>query len=714
MQPQHVLAPPKVQPWRDDGRCGPSLDAPDGTQPARCNPWDAMKRTCCSATGECIHDDSCINGTEYRIRRVWRADGRCGVDVRDSDGRMSAKCHPLHPKNLTCCSEEGWCGAWPSYAHCRCKDCVNHHAACMCTTTHAPCQDPASGRCYPRTQSGDIPDEPEPQARVRDRRPEQDPRKAMRDALVEERFAGIAGRLPAKSVGAPVVSQRPVVDGMRCAVDLVDCTAHNQLATVPSRSVPVVDAGERGASNATVASTAPSLTAPNRSAGAVAEEPPPPPPPTVPLPSAPPPPLPIRLAGGQRPREGRVELLFNGTWGSVCGKGWGWTAAHVACRSLGFGGVESLSDSAEYGRGLGPVLLSHVDCEGTEKGLEHCRYFGLGESTVPRACLQHLFDAGVQCSRQALPTPKRVPLVEHEPTHLLNPAVKISVAQDGTASQRDCSDAAHTAAPHDLPSALDALEGVLADLEQRRRVVEEPQLARLSRLRLRLRRLAGKSDEPEPTRPCDCAQRDKNQSRAESQAPSSTEAEEAARAALADALADDSDDVEAASAGESDIPLGLAARLPADMLNELRRMPRQEDRRPLQEARAEFEERVRQENFDPLANDPVEQELRRRREQYDAPHSRPPPLAERKPHERLRKPPIQALTNRKPPDWKTAYEARYEYTMEQIRLGLAPEGIMRTLGPGPWDNEPGFGPDPNERNVVLDHELDEDIVFDDY
>ena len=141
-------------------------------------------------------------------------------------------------------------------------------------------------------------------------------------------------------------------------------------------------------------------------------------------------------------------------------------------------------------------------------------------------------------------------------------------------------------------------------------------------------------------------------------------------------------------------------------------MPRKEDSRPLHEARAEFEARQREENFDPLENDPVEQVLRLKREQYVAPGLKPAPLVEPKPHEKLRKPPIQNLANRKPPPWQEAYQARYEHTMEQIRLGLAPEGIMRTLGPGPWDHDPSFWRDPHEREVLLEHELDEDIVFD--
>ena len=51
--------------------------------------------------------------------------------------------------------------------------------------------------------------------------------------------------------------------------------------------------------------------------------------------------------------------------------------------------------------------------------------------------------------------------------------------------------------------------------------------------------------------------------------------------------------------------------------------------------------------------------------------------------------------------------------MEQIRLGLAPEGIERTLGPGPWDHDPSFWRDPaHENDVVLEHELEDDIIFD--
>ena len=153
----------------------------------------------------------------------------------------------------------------------------------------------------------------------------------------------------------------------------------------------------------------------------------------------------------------------------------------------------------------------------------------------------------------------------------------------------------------------------------------------------------------------------------------------------------------------------------SEMLEELRKMPPKVDERPLHQQKAEFEELQALENFDPLANDPVEQAIKLKNEQYRPPGLDPPKLTNRNErYERLTKPPIQNLANRKPPDWEDARKQRIEHTKEQIRLGLAPPEMMRQFEPGPWDNDPSFwsGRQMGEREVVLEHELAEDIIFD--
>ena len=44
----------------------------------------------------------------------------------------------------------------------------------------------------------------------------------------------------------------------------------------------------------------------------------------------------VRLSGGPAQYEGRVEICFNGVWGTVCDFNWRTDDATVVCRQLGF------------------------------------------------------------------------------------------------------------------------------------------------------------------------------------------------------------------------------------------------------------------------------------------------------------------------------------------------------------------------------------------
>uniref|UniRef100_A0AAY5ENR1 SRCR domain-containing protein n=1 Tax=Electrophorus electricus TaxID=8005 RepID=A0AAY5ENR1_ELEEL len=84
----------------------------------------------------------------------------------------------------------------------------------------------------------------------------------------------------------------------------------------------------------------------------------------------------VRLANGSRPCTGRVEILHQGQWRTVCDKGWDMRDAAVVCRELGCGEAVDAVGKAHFGPGSGPIWMNEVACSGSESMLKNCGSIG--------------------------------------------------------------------------------------------------------------------------------------------------------------------------------------------------------------------------------------------------------------------------------------------------------------------------------------------------
>ncbi|CAJ1059209.1 deleted in malignant brain tumors 1 protein-like [Xyrichtys novacula] len=103
--------------------------------------------------------------------------------------------------------------------------------------------------------------------------------------------------------------------------------------------------------------------------------------------------LQIRLSGSESSCSGRVEVMPNGTWGTVCDDGWDFQDANVVCRQLNCGKAFNIPGGSLFGKGSGPIWLDDVSCLGDERSLSECQHNGFGKHNCG-----HKEDAAVICS----------------------------------------------------------------------------------------------------------------------------------------------------------------------------------------------------------------------------------------------------------------------------------------------------------------------------
>ncbi|XP_054584783.1 LOW QUALITY PROTEIN: scavenger receptor cysteine-rich domain-containing protein SCART1 [Eptesicus fuscus] len=98
-----------------------------------------------------------------------------------------------------------------------------------------------------------------------------------------------------------------------------------------------------------------------------------------------------RLAGGEHPCAGRLEVRRGLTWGTVCDEDLDQATAHVVCRELQCGMAVSTPPGAHFGQGSGSVWTEAFRCAGNESLLFHC-------PRAPGHQCGHGQDAGLRCS----------------------------------------------------------------------------------------------------------------------------------------------------------------------------------------------------------------------------------------------------------------------------------------------------------------------------
>ncbi|XP_039623880.1 scavenger receptor cysteine-rich type 1 protein M130-like [Polypterus senegalus] len=104
----------------------------------------------------------------------------------------------------------------------------------------------------------------------------------------------------------------------------------------------------------------------------------------------------LRLTNGTSVCDGRLEIFYNGSWGTVCDDSWDLPDANdlsLEHRQLQCEAAVKAITPVSYGPGSGHIWLDDVHCQGNESSLSICTHRGWGQHDC-----RHKEDVGVNCT----------------------------------------------------------------------------------------------------------------------------------------------------------------------------------------------------------------------------------------------------------------------------------------------------------------------------
>nr|XP_034321262.1 neurotrypsin-like [Crassostrea gigas] len=101
----------------------------------------------------------------------------------------------------------------------------------------------------------------------------------------------------------------------------------------------------------------------------------------------------VRLVGGNSSTEGRVEVFYNGEWGTVCDDYFDDNDAAVVCSTLGYSSTNAKAkQNAFFGQGNGTIWMDDLRCTDNDTNIFNCSQNRFGIHNCG-----HHEDAGVMC-----------------------------------------------------------------------------------------------------------------------------------------------------------------------------------------------------------------------------------------------------------------------------------------------------------------------------